>query len=660
MFKLLFALLWITDLQPVSSVELTYSCDGVLGGMPGHVNLTLTTSPNGKRTFTLTHVDQFDLDTDLFTMTTHQDGSLRYQKESLVHDQNTAFYQDGTNAGVFKVVRTDRTMSTRPQLQFEGQFLLGNFTYTLGAKKRVRRDVPSSVHSPEVVYTLRKQARRKKHLLYDDVDSSNVSEDLKTTMKFLTPARRSRRAPATYYIDIAAVVDFKSYSSFLNRYLDRANALREILEYYSYVIAGVDLLYQGITSTEYRIRVRLIKVIVAEVASASPFTEDNSFGTFLVHVDAALDDFREFLAGSGRPLVEPYDHAMLFTMYDLRISSAKYSYWYTIDIVGKAVLGKMCAQDGLSSSLVKDEGEFSSIEVAAHELAHSLSAQHDGINNTCNYDDAYIMAPESSSNPHERNANAWRFSNCTLQYFGSFFQELLRSRDGASCLTGQIPKSSNLPDDNGGLRGLKYPARAQCRIRLGDESTLAYNERNDFLSFTPSSLCLAMWCKEYEWLLSLTHVGPPFPGTPCDDGKLCLYGECVHHPKAPKYVCVFGDVPNFNCSQEVSTNPVLCSSKIFKLVCCESCSAHHKALESENLHSVTSTMASVKEPENLPSCNSHDGVSKRTREPSQCNSHDGVSKRTRETSQCNYNDFESKRTREPSRCNYHDGQVNRA
>ncbi|CAL1545373.1 unnamed protein product [Lymnaea stagnalis] len=581
MVKLLFTLLLIKGMQPVSSVELTYSCDDVVGRMPDHVNLTLTTSSNDQRTFTLTHVDQFDLDTELFTMTTNQDGSLRYQKEALVYDQNTAFYQDGAKAGVFKVVRTDRTTSARPHLQFEGQFSLGKFTYTLDAKTRVRRDVTSSVRSSEIVYRLRKQARRKLHLFFDDVESSNISEEVKTTvMGSSTPVRQKRQAPATYYIDIAAVVDYKSYSIFLNRYGDRATALRETLEYYSYVIAGVDLLYQRIASTDYRIRVRLIKVIVAEVASASNFTTSHVLSNDLLDAGALVDAFRAFLAGSGRVLVGPYDHVMLFTGYDLRVKvpSYYYLYYYYRDIVGRATIGTMCQQDGSSSSFVEDQGDFQSIEIAAHELAHSLSAQHDGNSNTCSSYSNYIMAPATSSADDRENSNRWRFSRCTLQYFGNLFQKLLQTRDGASCLTGLIPKSSNIPDENYGLPGLKYSAQAQCRMWHGNESTVCYGKTDDLRSFTSSSLCRTIWCRS-KWGSSVCDSKIPLPGTPCDDGKLCLHGECVQHPKAPQKICLFGDVPTLSCSQEVRSNPSLCSSTLFNRYCCESCSAHPKELE---------------------------------------------------------------------------------
>lgn len=58
--------------------------------------------------------------------------------------------------------------------------------------------------------------------------------------------------------------------------------------------------------------------------------------------------------------------------------------------VGRAYLGTMCTPK--SVSIVEDSFGFTILEVAAHELGHSLNASHDGYDNQCSSDDQYIMS----------------------------------------------------------------------------------------------------------------------------------------------------------------------------------------------------------------------------------------------------------------------------
>lgn len=48
----------------------------------------------------------------------------------------------------------------------------------------------------------------------------------------------------------------------------------------------------------------------------------------------------------------------------------------------------LCGQIGH----MEDSFGFTILEVAAHELGHSLNASHDGYDNQCRSDDQYIMS----------------------------------------------------------------------------------------------------------------------------------------------------------------------------------------------------------------------------------------------------------------------------
>lgn len=57
----------------------------------------------------------------------------------------------------------------------------------------------------------------------------------------------------------------------------------------------------------------------------------------------------------------------------------------------------------------------------------SLSAGHDGIENTCSFNDQYIMAAYSIELTNDNYANSFKFSPCSVAEFRVFLLQLATS-----------------------------------------------------------------------------------------------------------------------------------------------------------------------------------------------------------------------------------------
>ncbi|KAH9490654.1 Metalloprotease mig-17 [Bulinus truncatus] len=263
-------------------------------------------------------------------------------------------------------------------------------------------------------------------------------------------SRRKRRYISTYYVDVTAYLDYTCYSRFLKDALyDEVETLKKIQEYYAFIFSGIDLIYQNFEANNVRPRVNLNKVLIFKSSASFKlvylFSLSNEIDTMSV-----LNNFTTFLNSTdGRDFSFPYDHAMLFVGSDLWTEKG--------DILGLAWVETLCRTDGYSSSVIEDMGDYSAIIPAAHELGHSLAANHDGINNTCTYEDRYLMAPSLSAPTDITRQHPWRFSNCSVAPISYYVTTLSLTPDGQTCLSDALSVVGDLPDVSNRLLGQEYP-----------------------------------------------------------------------------------------------------------------------------------------------------------------------------------------------------------
>ncbi|PVD33263.1 hypothetical protein C0Q70_04516 [Pomacea canaliculata] len=351
-------------------------------------------------------------------------------------------------------------------------------------------------------------------------------ERLLTPPATAPPARGQHTGRQDVYIDIAAVADYGVYSNWysasseITEELKALDVLDKLPEYYALVFSGVNMMYQGIstTSSRYNIHVRLSTLIVATEPGDSEWTE------------------------SVRVTDYPYDH---------------------VD-----------ADDALSS--------FSQCRVILFASC-SLSANHDGDDNSCSQDDENIMAATYSPLNVTDRHSLWRFSHCSVNYFNDFLRQTMSTTRGHQCLYNTLTPDTIVPDVSGQQPGQVYDYDAQCRQVYGPQSRMCRG-----LVSSPSDICMKLYCDSLTDDLCYPRVAAR--GTSCGDKKWCVNGDCVYDSQAPAMEedCPFGDLPglawnsNQTCSELIASNPGNCYDDNISSYCCASCAKYYTPLENCN------------------------------------------------------------------------------
>ncbi|CAL1545371.1 unnamed protein product [Lymnaea stagnalis] len=366
----------------------------------------------------------------------------------------------------------------------------------------------------------------------------------------------------TYYIDVMAVVDYSVYIKFLTEAGSNKTAAEEnIREYYAFIFDGVDQRYQSIT-TDYTIRVFLGYVMVLNIVELSPFATNDSID---VDPEEAMLTFKGWISQFKYSYIT-YDHFMLFTAIKIKDKETNpYS-------LGISYQSSICEGDNRSVSIIHEKNDYESIHLAAHELGHSLSAEHDGEGNNCSSTERYIM---SAGYHQETTMNqAWYFSTCSLKKFNLYIRALLSNYGGGrQCLTESIPRDSKIPDVSGRLLGHEIQPDLQCQLLFGPSTGYRRNITNK-----GSIMCKEMQC--YDATSKKITKRPALDGTICGNLKICRLGQCVSDPRAPEVEesCMFGDQPGIidngkTCPQLVKHSALCYYFPLVRQTCCKSCQA---------------------------------------------------------------------------------------
>ncbi|XP_012942181.1 uncharacterized protein LOC101852348 [Aplysia californica] len=614
------------------SVHLSYnSSDLADSDIPEVVNISISSNADVVTKLELLRIPEHSPNVPLYTLRVGADGEYEYRKEKLKDRQDLAYYADASKDAVIQVTKLGNMKGGKPHLLLRGDLVIEGHRYSLDQPKRFRRaashqessstsSTSSSPSSDDVneIYDVKLerlvlaephdfldappelkkivqekiQPEEQQPLLsfFNQATLKKIPPSLKMNGKITnrkdspippsTSGKRYRRQANTYYVDVVAVVDYAIYKRFLDDADNREEALEDIREYYAFMFTGVDLRYQSITSMTSNIRVRLTKVVVTETTQASSFTEqyrlaDDKWDE--VDATLALSAFREFASGKGGEFLFPYDHATVFTGYDLTSTTGTTS---TNSTTGLAYTSTLCRTDGYSVSVVEDLGGFQAVDTAAHELGHSLSARHDGDDNPCRSSDRYIMAGGSYPETNATRLNPWLFSSCSINYFNNFIQMQMRSSQGRTCLTQPLSVSASIPNVQDRLPGQEISPDDQCRMIYGSASRLCRGTEFG----TVSDICTSMYCYDPS-TTGTCYEHTAARGTSCGNGKICLSGDCVSDARgvAMDDFCPFGDQPGIafgeqECPDFVSSFTGYCYQLVVRGRCCASCKTHYRAV----------------------------------------------------------------------------------
>ncbi|KAL3985298.1 Reprolysin (M12B) zinc metalloprotease family protein [Acanthocheilonema viteae] len=381
---------------------------------------------------------------------------------------------------------------------------------------------------------------------------------------------RHDNASFRYQIDILMVADYSVYNNFLDIVRgDEYSALFATKDYLYAIFEQVRSIYDSNGLFE-NVPVTLnlastMTIIREDDCPLAPFLNQTKLNnleniTRMSGLDA-VNYVQKWVAAYSQ-WIPAHNHIIVLTRIDLLSPRGDSS------TQGMAYIGVMC-HVAESASVVEDIGGMATAVIAAHELAHSLGAFHDGTTGSaekCGKN--YLMSSTvSSSDDEQKFFNTFKFSPCSIQQIQLFFANgtadcLLRSKSRERRLRRTSQRKHRKP-------GEVLVQQNQCKIAFGPHYSVC--PRKEYLSKDP---CRRLWCQNRQ--LRKTDPCetklylPLLDGTKCGPDKWCLGGNCIATNKEKE-----------NCADLNSSMCVklpdeklrkYCHSKQFRSLCCVTCS----------------------------------------------------------------------------------------
>lgn len=359
--------------------------------------------------------------------------------------------------------------------------------------------------------------------------------------------RGRRQAPITHTIELTTATDYEVYARFLKYAGGNATvALSEMRMYYLFMTNLMDIRYKSVTTIDPSliIRVAMVSLVVADTKEESVWTENNKLSANAIDAERALYTFRSWLRANTN--IPKADHWMLFSGHDLAEASGSSS------TIGIAFIGTLCTES--SVSVIEEYFTATSGAVSAHELGHSLDADHDSNYRTCSDSTNNVMSTVASfPTAVEKASNPWKFSPCSVDAFGAYLQSV-------QCAL-QPPTTSLTTKE---VAGLYLNADEQCQLAMGPGS---YFCRTVQQRMGWDLMCRRLYCFMPEEKTYCSSIVPQ-EYTSCNNKQWCQLGLCVANPDAPATIpnCPQGDDPAYNCATANCGD-----AKVRDAYCCRSC-----------------------------------------------------------------------------------------
>ncbi|CAF1015162.1 unnamed protein product [Brachionus calyciflorus] len=340
----------------------------------------------------------------------------------------------------------------------------------------------------------------------------------------LNPGSEFDLKPIVFNVELLIVTDYSVYkmhekiinSKKWNKYNEKDERLvvNHIKTYYTEIINQVNQRFEASfkDDPDIRIKISISNFFISKKQEDSLWSEGFSYENLdeKVNGDLSLIEFNAWIE-NNREIFSDFDHAFGVTAKDLVSDDAK------MDYNGLGYIYGIC-QKLFSGSLIEDKGAFESVRSFAHELAHNLGTDHDGLANSkeCPEWDNYIMAPKFF--PYNQ-LNSWKFSKCSIKKMKEF---LLESKNN-ECLMNE-PKE-NIDGSNYELYpGQIYNLFDQCQLLHGPNSTPCFEYESIF--------CQSLFCRSNGTESDCVWVAPATEGSDCGEEKWCMKGNC--EPKSEK------------------------------------------------------------------------------------------------------------------------------
>ncbi|KAK0079153.1 hypothetical protein PV325_001677, partial [Microctonus aethiopoides] len=259
------------------------------------------------------------------------------------------------------------------------------------------------------------------HIIYrlPETKSANngiriINRDRASSNNFIN-GQFKRAIPETIFPELLIILDNSLYVNVGNNH---QSAIQYLLSFWN----AVDLRYRIINKPQIRLNLSAFILSISE--GGTPYLDNFRRGDSELDADKALEAMSKYYFQESRFPFETYDMAIALTKLDMCnmiegqfCDPSTLGYAYEAGACNRSYVD----QNTEAVAIVEDNGGYSAVLPATHEVAHLLGSPHDGLLKTSNCPgyDGYIMTSAVTFGE-----NSFHWSSCSRKAFDEFFNSV--------------------------------------------------------------------------------------------------------------------------------------------------------------------------------------------------------------------------------------------
>lgn len=317
---------------------------------------------------------------------------------------------------------------------------------------------------------------------------------------------------AAVYPEILVVVDYTLVKKF-------GYSKTKTRDYVVNFMSAVNLRYKSVNSP--KIELKIADILVSTSKQDTPFIYNNILPSNSFDASTSLQDAGSYYYGKTYPSVV-FDIVLVLTGEEMCRFKTRGSKKCHPSTAGYAYVAGACKVNDhkkkiSSVTIVEDDGGYSGVVVAAHEIGHLLGASHDG-----EYSPSYLGGPGARScstndgfimSDNRRTERGLQWSSCSIAQFKHYL-----ATPSASCMYNApaYEKYPLLTHDQ--LTKRVASADDQCKMEAGSDSKAC---------FPNGDICTQLFCKNSKTNGCVSYR-PAVEGTACGTSNgFCTNGKCL-------------------------------------------------------------------------------------------------------------------------------------